>query len=110
MSDEFILDRGFELTDEQVKNWRKMLVTMPLPPSNLALGAYALIMPVDKLTQVVDRVIELMNQELEIQRLMKEVPVKDRAIKIYNDIQEEKEKPTNIIRTRPRNPNKPVRR
>jgi len=83
----------FTLTDEQVENWRTVLVTMPLPPFMLTLGGYALVMPREKLLQVVERVQELLNEAME--REMIEVLSAPPS--------------SNITRTRPRNPNKPQR-
>jgi hypothetical protein len=77
------------LTPEQIEHWRSVLIIMPLPPFNLPLGAYALIMPEEQIEQVVDRLQEILNQE-----------VKDETKRII-----EEEKPTNIIRTRPRKKN-----
>ena len=56
--------KEFALTDEQVDNWRQLLVTMPLPPFRLALGAYALIMPRQQLVDVVYRLKELIEEGL----------------------------------------------
>lgn len=76
-----------ELTDEQVEHWRKVLITLPLPPFNLPLGAYALIMPKEEIEQVVERLQEILNAEVEqeTKRIVQEKPKSD-----------------NIIRTRPR--------
>lgn len=74
------------LTEEQIANWRRVLITLPLPPLNLALGPYALLMPVEQIEQVVERLQEILNEE-----------VKDETKRII-----EEEKPTNIVRTRPR--------
>jgi hypothetical protein len=77
------------LTEEQIENWRRMLITLPLPPFNMALGPYALIMPVEQIEQVVVRLQEILNQQVqqETERIVEE------------------EKPTNIVRTRPRKKN-----
>ena len=76
-----------ELTDEQVEHWRRMLITLPLPPFNLSLGAYALIMPKEQLEQVVERLQEILNAEVEQET---------------KRIVQEEAKADNIIRTRPR--------
>lgn len=76
-----------ELTDEQVEHWRRVLITLPLPPFNLSLGAYALIMPKEQIEQVVERLQELLNAEVE-QETKRRV--------------QEEAKSDNIIRTRPR--------
>lgn len=80
----------FVLTDEQVDNWRKVLVTMPLPPTMQPLGGYALIMPRETVVIVASRVKDLLEVALEQEM-------------------EEMFSPSNITRTRPRNSNKPQR-
>lgn len=92
--------REFALTDDQVDNWRQMLVTMPLPPFKMALGMYALIMPRQQVVDVVYRLKELMEEELfDVQAGVERETV----------LHGRKEIDTHIIRTRPRNPNKPQR-
>ena len=76
-----------ELTDEQVEHWRRVLITLPLPPFNLSLGAYALIMPKEQIEQVVERLQEILNAEVEQET---------------KRIVQEEAKSDNIIRTRPR--------
>ena len=90
------MDSEFTLTDEQVENWRKVLITLPLPPLYIPIGAYALIMPRYQVEEVVRLVKELINIELEKGRK-----------KIEND--KFLQQSSNIIRSRPRKENKPVR-
>jgi hypothetical protein len=89
----------FPLTDEHLENWRNILVTFPLPPFGLSLGAYALIMPKEKLIEVLEQLNRIWRKEQEIQRKYEELKPKEPEI------------PTGeLIRTRPRNPNRPIRR
>jgi hypothetical protein len=88
----------FTLTDEQVENWRKILITLPLPPLNLSLGAYALIMPREQVVKVAQNINKLIARQV------------DNEIRIQTRMKEHNErKSANLIRTRPRNPDKPVR-
>lgn len=75
----------FTLTDEQVETWRKLLITMPVPPFGRAIGVYALLAPREQIVDIVRILQERMN--LEAERL------------------KEEEKPSNITRTRPRKKN-----
>lgn len=75
-----------DLTDEQVENWRTVLITLPLPPLYRPIGAYALLMPRSQVVEMARRVQELLNVELEKERLAQEAANFD----------------SNIIRTRPR--------
>lgn len=93
-------DREIDLSDEQVENWRKILITLPLPPLNLALGAYALLIPRAQIVQIAQRMHELMALETELRDQRKMVRRKNRDIVIPSD---------NITRTRPRDPSKPTR-
>lgn len=79
------------LTDEQIDNWRNTLITLPLPPFNMAIGGYALIMPKEKIEQIVERLQELL------------IEATGCPPEAFESIKEEK--PTNIIRTRPRKKN-----
>jgi hypothetical protein len=96
------MDEQFALTDEQVENWRDILVTMPLPPFNMSMGIAAKFVPRQMIVDIAQRLNEIINEE-------RPAPVKERAVRIYNKIKEEREHPVNITRTRPRNPNKRVR-
>jgi hypothetical protein len=77
------------LTEKQIETWREVLITLPLPPLNMPLGAYALIMPVEQIERIVERIQE------DIDNLI---------VKTTKEVLEE-EKSTNIIRTRPRRKN-----
>lgn len=79
-----------EFTNEQIENWRNIIIT--LPSFYLSLDAYALIAPREQIVQVARIVQELLNEELE-RAINEEL---ERARK------EEESKPTNVIRTRPR--------
>ena len=78
----------FTLTDEQVESWRTVLITLPLPPLYLSIGAYALLAPRERIVQIVERLQEILNEEA-----TKRKPVR---------LTEEEKKSTNITRTRPR--------
>lgn len=88
------MDDEFTLTDKQVENWRNILITMPLPPTNCPLGVYALIMSREMVVTVAGRINGMISTGLE-----------EETIAMVDSIE-----PTNITRTRPRDPNKKVRR
>jgi hypothetical protein len=80
-----------QLTEEQIEHWRDLLITLPLPPFNLALGIYALIMPQEQIVQVVECLQELIDSELS-----------ERREPTYSERRKIEETCTNIVRTRPR--------
>ena len=82
------------LTDEQVENWRKALVVMPIPPFNMPIGIYALMAPREQIVDIVEKLQSVMNRE--IQKLNDSTGCPPEA---WEPVEE---KPTNIIRTRPR--------
>jgi hypothetical protein len=88
----------FTLTDEQVENWRKILITLPVPPLYAPIGAYAVLMPREQVVSVVKQVQEMV------------IPFDDPAVHPLELWELIEEKPTNIIRTRPRKPGRPIRK
>lgn len=87
--------REEDLTDEQVENWRKLLITLPLPPTDRALGAYALIMPRYQVVAVWQKFISMLNLDRELRTIER------RKTPWIGSCELPKEE-TNLIRTRPR--------
>lgn len=79
-----------ELTDAQIENWRELLVTLPLPPFNHPIGSYAWVMPRHDIEILVGRMQSYIDEQFEESK----------------NIETES---SNLIRTRPRDPNKPTR-
>jgi hypothetical protein len=77
------MEEEFALTDEQVEHWRRILITLPLPPFNLPIGCYATIAPREQIVDIAKN----------LQDFVSKIPVNEK---------DEEETPNNIIRTRPR--------
>jgi hypothetical protein len=107
MANDNVDSNNFNLTDEQVENWRTILVAMPLPPTMLPLGPFALIMSREMVVTVAERVQKMLDEAIETERLAQN-HIDFGMFSIPKPVNPPR--PANITRTRPRDPKKPVRR